>query len=432
MTDRNAALKESEDKTSGTFWRSTASLGAGEAISAGTQAALGLLLVYWLPPADRGVIVLVMAVGQTSALLADFGLSVATPYIANANGPSAVLGMAKSYCWRSIVSIALAASLGILMYDLLGGPLGAISAAVIAWSTLVNYAIRAFAQAWGYLAAMGAMWVTVAAIRLAGGLVWVVANRPHGVGGLALALGLANLLATALLIAWAVRTGSQLTTSSDSKYALQDDREGRRLARHGFMARSVTLVCLRFDTFLLAALWGTATVGTYGLAATIAELAGLAGLTIGAALYSHGSSGSATPSRSVTVFLSAGMTAAASILGGTFILVATRYDVIDMSYESAALYTYLLVIGATAYSVVQAESGRNFGEGKGGRPARSMAIAGAIIVPLDLLLIPKWGAIAAAIVSSVGYSFGMIYLLAGRRSKSAASPLGRLTPREER
>ena len=110
----------------------------------------------------------------------------------------------------------------------------------------------------------------------------------------------------------------------------------------------------------------------------------------------------------------------ASIVGP--LIIRTFFD--EWSTESFLPFQVLLV-GMAAGGANGVFSGYNHGQGQPQRTAFAVAVGLAVTIALDLLLIPWWGIVGAAVASSCAYTvtalaLGLLYVTGGRRVRSEA------------
>jgi len=231
-----------------------------------------------------------------------------------------------------------------------------------------------------------------------------------GVGGapaLVLALALADLAVA--VEAWR-RVAAHTRSRSGARLRFAAPR--RDLAREilvygvrGQVGGMITLLNLRLDFGVLGALAGPAVLGSYAIASKYAELLRLPGTALTWVCYP----------------MLAGMTPAAAtrqarrligpavlgnvLLAGPFVLLAG--PVIGLLYgsrfDSAVGPARVLVLGMLLGAAGGVASGYLYGRGRPGLNSWALGTGLVVTVVLDLLLIPRYGAMGAAIASTVTY-----------------------------
>jgi O-antigen/teichoic acid export membrane protein len=201
-----------------------------------------------------------------------------------------------------------------------------------------------------------------------------------------------------------------------------------RLARHGFfagakapsvaVARAVwsygmrgqiggvlLLLNLRLDFAILGWLAGPAVLGTYAIASKFAELLRLVPLAFTYVLYpSYARDGHELAAARARRLLpvAAGLTAAAAV--PLAVAAAVLLPVIyGQAFRSAILPAQILLVGLASEGAAGVVSGFLYGDGRPGLNSLGIGAGVVVTVVLDLLLIPRHGAVGAAVASSAAY-----------------------------
>jgi O-antigen/teichoic acid export membrane protein len=302
------------------------------------------------------------------------------------------------------------------------------SLATLGWLALTPLLERAFFRTWGtglVLAAAGAVFcqLFVAVGKsllqgrgdLRGANVAILAEEAAflPVYAAALLYGRGALVLTAALVAADVVVAAGI--------ALRLRRAGffagwgtpsRRLAREicGYGSRGqlgglLSLVNLRLDVAILGALAGPAVLGVYAVASKFAELLRLPGLAANYVLYPAFARLARTDARTRTRGLLApalGLTVVAAVP-----LALVAGPVLPLVYghgfDGAVLPAWILLAGLLGEGMAGLLGAYLYGIGRPG--LNSLAIGAGVIVTVagDLLLIPHFGAVGAAVASAVAY-----------------------------
>lgn len=186
-----------------------------------------------------------------------------------------------------------------------------------------------------------------------------------------------------------------------------------RYGVRGQVGGMLGLLNLRLDFVVLGAMAGPATVGTYAIASKYAELLKLPGLAVtwvmyprvarlGAAAISARIRALVPRSVLLSVALAVPLAAAAA-----FVLPALY----GSEFDSAVPPSYVLLAGLVLAGASGLATAYLYGDGRPGLNSVGMGLGLIITVVLDLLLIPRFGAMGAAAASAVSYLVTDIVLL---------------------
>lgn len=187
-----------------------------------------------------------------------------------------------------------------------------------------------------------------------------------------------------------------------------DPRLAREVASYGARGQVgglMTLVNLRLDFAILGALAGPAVLGVYAVASKFAELLRLPGTAVTWVLYPRFAAGSGDEvsrhaRRLVRPVLLA--TAAAAIPVALLVAPVTHLlygaEFVDAIGQARVLLVGMLLAGGAGVA-----SGFLFGRGRPGLNSLAMAVGLVLTVVLDVLLIPRHGAMGAAVASTISY-----------------------------
>jgi O-antigen/teichoic acid export membrane protein len=186
------------------------------------------------------------------------------------------------------------------------------------------------------------------------------------------------------------------------------------------------LLNLRLDFAILGWLAGPAVLGAYAIASKFAELLRLVPLALTYVLYpSYARDGHELAAARARRLLpvAAGLTAAAAVplAIAAAVLLPVLYG---PAFRSAVLPAQILLVGLASEGIAGVVSGFLYGDGRPGLNSLGIGAGVVVTVVLDLLLIPRHGAVGAAVASSVAYltTTGMLLLafrLVTRDARSA-------------
>jgi lipopolysaccharide/colanic/teichoic acid biosynthesis glycosyltransferase len=211
-------------------------------------------------------------------------------------------------------------------------------------------------------------------------------------GALAMVTGLARLLRRGYFTGW-----------GRPSWALA--KEIAAFGGRGQLGNMLWLMNLRFDFILLGALAGPAVLGIYAVASKVAELMRLAPTAINYVLYPRFARLGARRATSEARRLLP--QSAALTLALTPVLLVAAYVGLPIVYgpafQSAVLPAEIIIIGLSIEGAAAVASAYLVGRGHPGLNSVGMGIGATITVTLDIILIPRLGALGGAITSAVTY-----------------------------
>jgi O-antigen/teichoic acid export membrane protein len=182
----------------------------------------------------------------------------------------------------------------------------------------------------------------------------------------------------------------------------------RTIAAYGTRAQVggvLSLLNLRLDFLILGALAGPAVLGTYAIASKFAELLKILPMALTYILYprySNQTRSTAAANARALLPKAAAIVALAAIplwVAATFLLPI----VYGPSFQSAVEPAHILLLGLAAEGVAGVITAFLYGIGRPGLNSIAMGSGVVVTVALDLLLIPRFGAVGAAVASSAAY-----------------------------
>jgi O-antigen/teichoic acid export membrane protein len=224
----------------------------------------------------------------------------------------------------------------------------------------------------------------------------------HGFGGLLVALVLADVV---VALGIAVRLARSGFFSRWSRPALRLMRQICGYGMRGQLGGMLSLLNLRLDVAILGALAGPAVLGVYAVASKYAELLRLPGLAVTYVLYPifAGQDEAVVAARTRALF---GKAAALTVLTAIPLALAAG-TLLPMLYgrafTGATVPAWILIAGLLGEGVAGLVTAYLYGIGRPGVNSLAMGAGVLVTVVLDLLLIPRHGAVGAAIASAVAY-----------------------------
>ncbi len=218
-------------------------------------------------------------------------------------------------------------------------------------------------------------------------------------------------LAVALGIAARLWSGGFFRSAGRASFRL-----GREITLYGFRGQVggvLLLMNLRFDFALLGAMSGPAVLGVYAVASKFAELLRLPGLAVTYVLY---------PRFTRQGTETAGARTAALLPRTTLLMVAVAVPLLALAgpllpalygqqFRPAVVPALILIVGLLGEGAVGLITAYLYASRRPGMNSFAMGAGVLTTVALDLLLIPRYGAIGAACASSAAYVLTTVVLL---------------------
>jgi O-antigen/teichoic acid export membrane protein len=170
------------------------------------------------------------------------------------------------------------------------------------------------------------------------------------------------------------------------------------------IANLFNLANLRADVLLLTWLSGPAATGAYGLAVQLSEVSWLLPTAVGTVVFPEIASRASTDAGIWTARLcrmTVVLVTCSSLIVAALGTVLFRFVMVD--YASAIPLLWLLVPGMLCFAIARVLGSDLFGRARPGAHLRAAGISFVVTAVADLLLIPRLGAVAAALVSSLAY-----------------------------
>jgi O-antigen/teichoic acid export membrane protein len=178
-----------------------------------------------------------------------------------------------------------------------------------------------------------------------------------------------------------------------------------RYGVRGQLGNLLMLVNLRLDFVILGVLAGPAVVGVYAVASKFAELMRLPATALNYVLYPRFARlGEAAATAEVHRLLrraAAGTAAMSPVLAAASVI--TLPVLYGPAFRAAVLPACILLAGLAVEGAAAVASAYLCGRGRPGANSWGMGAGALVTVALDLVLIPRAGAVGAAVASSIAY-----------------------------
>jgi O-antigen/teichoic acid export membrane protein len=191
---------------------------------------------------------------------------------------------------------------------------------------------------------------------------------------------------------------------------------GRCISGYGLRAQVggiLTLLNLRLDFLLISVLTGPAVLGVYAIASKFAELLKIPPLALTYVLYpKYARDGQRTAAAKARRLLpKAGVLTAAAIIPLWFAATFMIPALYGPDFTGAIAPAHIILVGLALEGIAAVITAFLYGIGRPGLNSWGMAVGLAATIVLDLLLIPRFGAIGAASASAVAYASSTLALI---------------------
>jgi lipopolysaccharide/colanic/teichoic acid biosynthesis glycosyltransferase len=243
----------------------------------------------------------------------------------------------------------------------------------------------------------------------------------------------ARSVVAALIASGALYTATALLRLWRRRFFLEWGLPSLRLARkiaafgsRGQLGNMLWLMNLRFDFVLLGALAGPAVLGMYAIASKFAELMRLVPTAVNYVLYPRfarlGRAQAGAEARRLLPRAAALTLVLTPVVA--LITVVGLPLVYGHSYHGAVAPAEIIITGLSIEGAAAVASAFLLGGGRPGLNSVGMGVGAVITVTLDVLLIPRYGAIGGAVTSAITYAATTMVLtfLARRLSRTPAPP----------
>ncbi|HEY5541335.1 MAG TPA: polysaccharide biosynthesis C-terminal domain-containing protein [Coriobacteriia bacterium] len=410
--------------------RSSAWVFAAQIAKTALSIPVGIILARTLGAGGKGSVTVVQTTAAMTVALLNIGMPSAVMWL-SARGKASGRGSLVLGAGFAAAAVALAGAITFVVgpqavatrLGLSSGLLFLLAVAAIVPSML-NYFIDSYLLGRGAIRALSTIDVATLSCQLVGMAGLALTHRLTTVSALLLwlAINAAAMLWKAYL---ALRSdaGVRGATSGDIW------RDGRTFALKSWLGNTVTMLSLRQDMLLLAMLAGTRTVGIYSISVTAAELAWYVPnalqsvATVKFAAENESTDLAARMNRSVWPF-----TLAFAVL--VFLLVAPLIPLVYGGQFSASVLPLLFLLpGIVATSMSTSLSAWLTGRGHPQEPAMANVANMGVNLLANLALIPRFGAVGAALASTVSYTVATAVIVWRFRARTGARIVDVLVPR---
>jgi lipopolysaccharide/colanic/teichoic acid biosynthesis glycosyltransferase/O-antigen/teichoic acid export membrane protein len=242
--------------------------------------------------------------------------------------------------------------------------------------------------------------------------------------------GGSGLMVASLIVSGVLYTGTAVVRLSSRGFfhgwGLPSARLARRIVAFGArgqLGNMLWLTNLRFDFVLLGALAGPAVLGVYAVASKFAELMRLVPTAVNYVLYPRFARVGrikATVEARRLLPLSTALTVAMTPFLGAATLVALPI-LYGRAFRGAITPAEIIIIGLSVEGAAAVASAYLVGIGRPGLNSIGMGVGTVITVTLDVILIPRHGAIGGAITSAVTYLTTTLVLVILARTQFRAT-----------
>jgi O-antigen/teichoic acid export membrane protein len=374
--------------------------------------ATDIALARLLGPSAKGRFALVLLYSQLAALIVGWGMDQALAVVAGRDRQTAREGMANALVWTAVVGgAAVLVSLWLYGVPSVGPPHGPLSH-VIPNLSAAQFTFAAFALpgelffSIGLFALLGRKRVLpYSLIRVARrGILLATIVAVAAIARLsldvALALNLASLAVTAILILWVAARDDALGFRPSARLLAEELRFGTR-SLPGSLAERLQF---RGDAFLINLILGVRQTGIYSVTSGLAETLWYIPNAMGTVMFSRAVDPKLDAGRIAAVLTRTTLAVAfVTALPAWFLGPRLVRIVYGAQFADAGVALRLILPGIVAYSVVAVLSRYITGQGRPGTGTLILVAGLALNIAANLVLIPVYGIRGAAAASSLSY-----------------------------
>jgi O-antigen/teichoic acid export membrane protein len=212
----------------------------------------------------------------------------------------------------------------------------------------------------------------------------------------------------------------------------------RNVAAYGLRAQTGTVISqlnLRLDFVILSVLTSPAVLGIYAIASKFAELTKVLGMALTYVLYpqfSHAGRAKAAE-RARRLLPKALLVTAAAVVPLFLVAGVVIHAVYGSEFDAATTPARIILIGLVFEGVAAVITAFFYGSGRPGLYSLAMGAGLVVTVALDVLLIPRFEEVGAAVASAVAYTTStivLIWLFSSRSRAGSATDHGSAEPAE--
>ena len=197
-----------------------------------------------------------------------------------------------------------------------------------------------------------------------------------------------------------------------------------RYGARGQLGNVLLLVNLRLDFLIVGAVSGPAVLGVYAVASKFAELMRLPAVAMHYVLYPRfARDGPRLAGEELRRLLPRALALTVALVpplvGASVIALPLLYG---RAFQGAVVPACILLVGLAVEGAAAVSTAYLFGVGRPGLNSWGMGAGVAVTVVLDVLLIPRFGAVGAAVSSSTAYLVTTVVLVALTRVVTARDP----------
>ncbi|MCL4554083.1 MAG: oligosaccharide flippase family protein [Actinobacteria bacterium] len=370
-----------------------------------------VILARLLGPEGKGVLALVAAISSFGVGAASFGLGPALSYLSGKDRFSPRELISAAVVWSLLLGAAVGSATWAFREPLLGSVLEGMTATdlAIALIALPTYYVGAFT---GALLAGEGRAVRVAFLQVAAATANIAAviiasvTAPGDTSVVIIGVSLASAFNATLALV--VHRGG-LTVSPGKIHGVT--RSALPYALKAYVGQATSMFFLRADVFFLNYFAGPSVVGIYSVATSIAEKLWMLSNPVATAVFRNITSSERDDSLRITTLTARSLLVLNGVVGIGLLLVAVVLVpvIYGEPFAEATIYLGLLIPGIVVFALCQPYG--HFFAGQLGRPAVTSALSFAMMVLsaiLYIVLIPRMGAVGAAIASSIAYSSALL------------------------
>lgn len=378
--------------------KDSAALGLGQTVALAAGALAALLAARWLGATAKGQLTLMFAVPALLGPLAAGGVDSYIAARAGGRDPQqrrAVVGLgvrAARWGGAALASATLAYGIGT---GLPPGPV--LFAAVLAGLRPGLAVAQAVATSDDQVARVGRALVAMAAAQLS--LVVVLAADGASVADFAAASALSVLVGRRLLRPARSRPGA----GAPAELAAAQRRQVLRFGGAVVVGDALQLANYRMDLFVLAAFVPVADIGVYAVAVALAEILWQLPQAVSRSILPRIVAGQLDRAGVLRISKALGAVTAGLALVGWLLAVHLVEPVFGSDFARVPLVLAVLLPGAVLVSAAKPIAAWTLSCGCPSRNVRASAAGFAVVAAGNVLLVPSFGIVGAAVASTLGY-----------------------------